>query len=155
MNVETWNGHSPFSVHPVHHQGCCNQYNTWWNIYGEELLFCVYLYHYLIWFCTIIVNCVSSFTCSDLGSLMNVWTFRLPARWAHGLVWWHRTANNNIMYGLVKYCLGIFTLTVPNRVYYYIWICFRPAWCWSKWFTNIEFLLQWLNKETSHWVSSL
>ena len=49
---------------------------------------------------------------------MTMWTFRPPARWAHGLLWWPRTAINNVMYGIVKY-FCIFLLTVRNKVYYY------------------------------------
>ena len=45
---------------------------------------------------------------------------RLPARWAHGFLWWPRTGINNVVYGLVKY-FGIIVLTVRNKVYcYYI-----------------------------------
>ena len=51
----------------------------------------VYLYRPL---CLII----SRLTCSALGCLMNMWTFRPPARWAHGLLWWPRTASTNVVF---------------------------------------------------------
>ena len=55
---------------------------------------------------------ISSLTCSALGCLMNMWTFKPSARWAHGLLWWSRTAINNVVFYLVKssslflYCLS-------------------------------------------------
>ena len=42
-------------------------------------------------------------------------------RWAHGLLWWPRTAINNVMYGIVKY-FCIVVLTVRNKVYYYYYL---------------------------------
>ena len=49
---------------------------------------------------------ISSLTCLALGCRMNMWIFRPPARWAHGLLWWPRTAiNNNVVFCLVNlYC---------------------------------------------------
>ena len=63
---------------------------------------------------------ISSLTCSALGCLMNMWTFRPPARWAHGLLWWPRTAINNVVFCLVKslslflYCLSEIKFTTTT-----------------------------------------
>ena len=68
---------------------------------------------------------ISSLTCSALGCLMNMWTFRPPARWAHGLLWWPRTAITNVVSCLVKrlslflYCLSEIKFT--NTTY---WVAF-------------------------------
>ena len=68
---------------------------------------------------------ISSLTCSALGCLMNMWTYRPPARWAHGLLWWPRTAIINVVSCLVKrlslflYCLSEikFTTTTWRHAY--------------------------------------
>ena len=44
--------------------------------------------------CTFIVNCVSLYQVSPAQTWVASWIcelFRPPARWAHGLLWWHRT----------------------------------------------------------------
>ena len=63
---------------------------------------------------------ISSLTCSALGCLMNMWTYRPPARWAHGLLWWPRTAITNVVSCLVKrlslflYCLSEIKFTTTT-----------------------------------------
>ena len=73
------------------------------NVYFKDLI-CIFTVHFYRPLCLII----SSFTCSSLGCLMNMWTFRPPARW----VWCPRTVINNVVFCLVKslslflYCLS-------------------------------------------------
>ena len=63
-----------------------------------KYLICIFTVHLYRPLCLI----VSSLTCSALGCLLNMWTFRPPPWWAHGLLWWPRTAINNAVFCLVK-----------------------------------------------------
>ena len=73
-----------------------------------KYIICISTVHLYLQLCLII----SSLTCSALSCLMNMWTFRPPARWAQGLLWWSRSAISNVVSCLVKgvslflYCLS-------------------------------------------------
>ena len=81
-----------------------------------KYLICISTVHLYRQLCLII----SSLTCSALGCLMNMWTYRPPGRWAHGLLWWPRTAITNVVSCLVKilslflYCLSEIKFTTTT-----------------------------------------
>ena len=76
---------------------------------------------------------ISSLTCSALGCLMNMWTYMPPARWAHGLLWWPRTAITNVVSCLVKrlslflYCLSEIKFTTTTREWMIGWVVGIPV----------------------------
>ena len=84
-------------------------------LYFKDLI-CISTVHLYRPLCLIIL----SLTCSALGCLMNMWTFRPPARWAHGLLLWPRTAIINVVFCLVKrlslflYCLSEIKFTTTT-----------------------------------------
>ena len=96
---------------------------VFWNFKRCPFHMCPLFSHFISNFTLhFIVNCVFIFQISPaqiwVASYMNMWTFRPPSRWAHGLLWWPRTAMNNVVFGLVEY-FCIFALTVWNKAYYY------------------------------------
>ena len=91
-------------------------------LYFKDLI-CIFAVHLYRSLCLTI----SSLTCSALGCLMNMLTFRPPARWAQGILWWSRTAVDNVVFCLVKslslflYCLSEIKFTTTNQTDVEIW----------------------------------
>ena len=115
---------------------------------------------------------ISSLTCSALGCLMNMWTFRPPARWAHGLLRWPRTAITNVVSCLVKklslflYCLSEIKFTTTTTfspgfllletrksswLWYDIYVIFSSHWTALGWISlritnpSIMLFLKWIS----------
>ena len=95
-------------------------------LYFKDLncIFTVHLYRPL---CLII----SSLTCSALGCLMNMWTIRPTARWAHGLLWCPGTAINNVVFCLVK-SLSLF-LYYLSEIKFATTTTTTGGFIWSRW----------------------
>ena len=72
-----------------------------------------------------------------------------PARWAHGLLWWPRTAINNVVFCLVKnlslfwYCLSEIMFTATTTWYGMIWYANDVMWCDVMWWDVIWYDMIW------------
>ena len=84
--------------------------------------------------------CGDQVSCSFIA--LQPFTFRPPARWAHGLLWWPRTAITDVVFCLVKrlslflYCLSDIKFTT----YYYIAVNVTDTACFQ--YPNIVPLYQ-------------